>query len=70
MPLTTVQNLLDAWRLARLWSASVELIQGLARACGRASLSDVGPDDQSSWKREISDLSGVAFAGHADHLRR
>ena len=70
MPLTNLQNLPTAWRLARLFIASVELTQALARACGHANLSDVGPDGQSSWKREISDLSGVAFAGHANHLRR
>ena len=70
MPLTTLQNLPDTWRLARFFGASVELMQALARACGHASLSDFSPDDLSSWKREISDLSGVALVGHANHFRR
>ena len=65
MPLTTVQNLPDAWRLARFFAASVELMQGLAKACSHA-----GPDDLLSWKREMANLSGVAFAGDANHLRR
>ena len=66
--MTTVHNLPDAWRLARYFGASVELIQVLARACGHSSLSDFGTDDLSSWKREMADPLGVAFAGEANHL--
>ena len=52
-----------AEKLARYFGASVELMQVLARACGHASLSDFCPDDITTWKREMADLSGVQFAG-------
>lgn len=53
----------SAERLARYFGASVELMQVLARACGHASLSDFRPDDLTTWKREMSELSGIRFAG-------
>ena len=53
----------SAERLARYFGASVELMQVLARACGHASLSDFRPDDLTTWKREMSELSGLRFAG-------
>lgn len=52
-----------AEQLARYFGASVELMQVLARACGHDSLSAFRPDDLSTWKREMSDLSGIRFAG-------
>ena len=54
---------IGAERLARYFAASVELMQVLARACGHGSLSDFCVDDLSTWKREMSDLSGIRFAG-------
>lgn len=50
-------------RLARYFGASVELMQVLARACGHHRLTDFNPDDLTTWKREMADLSGVRFAG-------
>lgn len=52
-----------AERLARFFGASVELMQVMARACGHDSLSDFNPDDLTSWKRHMADLSGVKFGG-------
>lgn len=52
-----------AERLARFFGASVELMQVLARACGRSSLSDFQSSDLGTWKREMADLSGVRYAG-------
>lgn len=52
-----------AERLARYFGATVELMQVLARACGHADLSDLTTYDITTWKREMSDLSGIAFAG-------
>lgn len=52
-----------AQRLAQYFDASVELMQVLARACGHSSLSDFRPEDITSWKREIAELSGIRFAG-------
>ena len=52
-----------ARRLERYFRASVELMQVLARACGHGHLADFDRDDLTTWKREMADLSGVAFAG-------
>ena len=42
---------IGAEQLARYFGSSVELIQGLARACGRSSLSDFHHSDIATWKR-------------------
>lgn len=52
-----------AQRLARYLTASVELMQVMARACGHRHLRDFCLDDLVTWKQEMADLSGVAFAG-------
>jgi len=52
-----------AEKLARYFSASVELMQVLARACGHDDLSKLSKNDITTWKREMADLSGVRFAG-------
>ena len=54
---------LGADQLARYFGASVELMQVMARACGRDSLSNFRPDDLTTWKRDMADLSGLKFAG-------
>jgi len=56
----------SAEKLARYFSASVELMQVLARACGHDDLSSLSKDDITTWKREMADLSGVRFAGVVD----
>ena len=56
-----VQN--GAEKLARFFGASVELMQVMARACGRESLSDFEVSDVGTWKREMAELSGVRYAG-------
>jgi glutamate synthase domain-containing protein 2 len=52
-----------AERLARFFSSSVELMKLLARACGRRSLSDLAFEDLTTFRRDISDLTGVAWGG-------
>ena len=52
-----------AERLARYFGASVELMQVLSRACGHSRLSDFTPNDITTWKREMADLSGIKYAG-------
>ena len=52
-----------AQRLNRFLSASVELMQVLARACGHKHLNQFNPDDLTTWKREIAYLTGVKYAG-------
>lgn len=49
--------------LDRFLRASVELMQVLARACGHRALSEFTPDDLTTWKKDMAELSGVAFAG-------
>ena len=50
-------------RLARFFGASVELMQVIARACGHDHLSQFEARDITTWKKEMAELSGVAFAG-------
>ena len=52
-----------AKRLANFFSASTELMQVLARACGHRRLSDFNVDDLTTFKRDIAELSGVRFGG-------
>ena len=54
-----------AERLARYFASSTELMQLLARACGRDALSDLRAADLTTWKRDMADLSGVRYAGIA-----
>lgn len=54
-----------AQRLARFLDASVSLMQVMARACGHARLADFCLDDLVTFKREIAELSGIAWAGAA-----
>jgi methylamine---glutamate N-methyltransferase subunit C len=55
----------SAQRLARFMSASAELMKVMARACGHRRLSDFSPDDLTTWKREMAELSGVSYGGVA-----
>lgn len=55
-----------AKRLARFFDASVKLMQVMARACGHHSLSEFGKSDLTTWKRDMAELSGVAFGGLPD----
>ncbi|MCL1586903.1 MAG: FMN-binding glutamate synthase family protein, partial [Actinomycetia bacterium] len=52
-----------AHRLARFFGATTELMQVLARACGHDSLAGFAIDDLTTFKRDMADLSGVAFGG-------
>ena len=52
-----------ARRLERFLRASVELMQVMARACGHASLSDFELRDLTTWKRDMAELSGIAYGG-------
>ena len=55
----------SARQLANFFEASVELMQVMARACGHGHISDFHRDDLTTWKKEMAELSGVAFGGHA-----
>ena len=53
----------SARRLANYLGATAELMQVLARACGHDRLSGFELRDLTTWSREISDLTGVRYAG-------
>jgi glutamate synthase domain-containing protein 2 len=53
----------SARQLANFLEASVHLMQVMARACGHDHLSKFTVDDLTTWKREMSELSGVAYGG-------
>lgn len=55
----------SAQRLKNFFEASTELMKVMARACGHRSLSDFQTDDLITFDRNMSDLSGVAYAGVA-----
>jgi glutamate synthase domain-containing protein 2 len=53
----------SARQLQNFFQASVELMQVMARACGHHHLSGFSTDDLTTWKKEMAELSGVAFGG-------
>ena len=53
----------SARQLANFFEATTELMQVMARACGHSHLSHFGVVDLTTWKKDMSDLSGVAFGG-------
>ena len=50
-------------KLSNYLSASTELMKTLARACGHHHLSQFNINDLSTWKLEMSKLSGIKFCG-------
>ena len=52
-----------AARLERFFRASVDLMKVLARACGHRSLSEFEIGDLTTFRRDMAELSGVAFGG-------
>ena len=53
----------SAQQLCNFFTASVELMQVMARACGHDHLNQFDRDDLTTWQREMALLSGVRFAG-------
>ena len=52
-----------AERLARFFEAAVELMTVVARAAGHRQLSDFDVSDLTTFKRDMADLTGVAYGG-------
>ena len=52
-----------AERLARYFSAAVELMTVLARATGHHHLRDYTIDDLTTFKTDMAQLTGVAYGG-------
>ena len=55
----------SAERLKNFFSASVELMQVLARACGHTHLNQFSRDDLTTWKKDMADLTGIEYGGLA-----
>jgi glutamate synthase domain-containing protein 2 len=53
----------SAQRLTRSLTASTELMKVLCRACGHQRLGDFRQHDLTTWRRDMSDLTGIRFAG-------
>lgn len=53
----------SAARLKNFFDASTELMKVMARACGHKHISGFCPDDLTTFDRNMSELSGVAYAG-------
>ncbi|HEC20729.1 MAG TPA: glutamate synthase [Gammaproteobacteria bacterium] len=56
----------SAERLKKFLTASTSLMQVMARACGHDHLNQFTHNDITTWKREMADLSGIAYAGIND----
>jgi glutamate synthase domain-containing protein 2 len=52
-----------AQRLERFFTASVQLMSLLARACGHDHLNRMNINDLTTWNRDMAHLSGVAYGG-------
>jgi glutamate synthase domain-containing protein 2 len=53
----------SAERLANFFTASVELMKTLARACGHSHLNQFSAEDLITWKEDMVRLAGVAYGG-------
>ena len=53
----------SAKRLETFLTATTELMQILARACGHSHLRDFELRDLTTWKQEVASLTGVRYAG-------
>ncbi len=53
----------SAEQLANYLLATTELMKILARACGHSKFSEFSAEDLTSWKKDISDLTGIRYAG-------
>jgi glutamate synthase domain-containing protein 2 len=62
-----LRKLLDidksAHQLKNFFTASAELMKVMARACGHDHLSGFNPNDITTWKKDMAELTGIKFAG-------
>ncbi len=52
-----------AQKLHNFFTASTELLQVMARACGHDNLNKFNKNDLATWHREMAELSGVTYSG-------
>jgi len=55
----------SAKRLNNFFNASVDLMKVLARACGHTHLNQLNAGDLTTWKKDMADLTGIAYGGMA-----
>ena len=53
----------SAMQLKNFFEAATELMQVMARACGHDHVSKFCVEDLTTWKKSMSELSGVSFGG-------
>lgn len=53
----------SAQQLANFFHASTELMKVMARACGYDHLNQFNINDLTTWKKEISQLTGIEYGG-------
>ena len=51
---------------ARFLTASVELMEVMARACGHTHLNQFSQRDITTWKKPMAELARIAFTGEAN----
>ena len=56
----------SALQLNNFFTASSELMQVMARACGHDALNQFNSDDLATWNREMALLSGVRYSGFSN----
>jgi hypothetical protein len=49
--------------LHNFFAASTELMQVMARACGHDATDQFSMEDLTTWKKEMSELTGIGYAG-------
>ena len=54
----------SAAQLNNFFTASVELMEVMARACGHDSLAKFNKNDLATWHRDMAQLSGVSYSGY------
>lgn len=55
----------SAERLKNFFEASTDLIRVMARACGHSHINQFNKQDLTTWKKDMADLSGIAYGGVA-----
>jgi len=55
----------SALRLKQFFESATDLMKVLARACGHDHLNQFNPNDLTTFKREMSHLTGIAYGGIA-----
>ncbi|MEC4678312.1 MAG: glutamate synthase-related protein [Nitrospirota bacterium] len=53
----------SAKKLARFFESSVQLMQVMSRACGHNHINQFNPNDITTWKKEMADLTGIQYGG-------